>query len=382
MTVSGTVNVTSLTVTAGSLGGDGTVVGPISVSSGGSVAPGLSPGILNTGAINFSGGSSFNVEINGTTPGTGHDQLNVTGTVSLGGATLNLSGGHTPVAGDTFTIVNNDSIDLITGNFTMGTGGTDANGGSLAQGDTISNFLGSGLNATISYIGGGLNDVVITVQSTAGTYVWTPAVLATDFQVPTNWNPTRVLPDPGDILIFDGAVTPAPTVTNVPTQTIAALRLQNNAISVNMSASGANTLTISGATGTDLSVPGGTVLNVTGSNPLNIALTAATPSTISGHDHSSGRCARTDCCNAGQIVFASGSIFTAATGFTGNPFGQGTDGSVIFQSGSKLSFNAGGDPFGGTGNTMVTFNLGSIRSSTHQPRGRARRAELRQSIDR
>ncbi len=166
--VTGTVNVTSLTVTAGSLGGAGTVIGPVSVSSGGTVAPGVSPGILNTGNVSFTSGSNFDVEINGTTVGTQYDQLNVTGSVSLGGATLNLSGTHTPVAGDTFIIVNNDSTDGVTGNFTMGTGGTDSNGGSLAQGDTITNFLGSALGATISYAGGtDTNDVVLTVVAAA-----------------------------------------------------------------------------------------------------------------------------------------------------------------------------------------------------------------------
>src|SRR5207247_827441 len=108
-----------------------------------------SPGILNTGNIAFVSGSNFNVEIGGTTPGntsTNYDQLNVTGTVDLGGATLNLSsfGGFTPAAGQSYTIVNNDSNDGITGTF---------NG--LAEGAAIPNFLGvSGLTAHITYQGG------------------------------------------------------------------------------------------------------------------------------------------------------------------------------------------------------------------------------------
>ena len=365
VSVSGTVNVSSLTVTAGALGGTGTVVGPINVGSGGTVAPGTSPGILNTGNISFTSGSTFDVEINGTTPGTGHDQLNVTGTVSLGGATLNLSGSHTPAAGNTFTIVNNDNIDLITGNFTMGTGGTDSNGGTLAQGDTISNFLGSGLNATISYING-LNDVVLTVQAPGpGTYVWTPAVLATDFQVPTNWNPTRVLPDPGDVLIFDGDVTLAPIVENVPTQTIAAMRLQDANIAVTMRTSGSNTLTISGATGTDLSVPSGTSLTVDGLNALRLSLTSATPSSIGGQIILQGGAHRLLSANAGQVQFLSGAIFTTATGLSGNPFGTGNAGDgvnfgIAFQNGSSYFHNAGNSPFGDASHGVASFQTGSL----------------------
>src|SRR6185436_12159899 len=101
--------------------------------------------------------STFAVEDGGITPGnlsTNYDQLNVTGTISLANATLNLSPlGFSPSAGQTFVIVNNDGTDLITGNFILGTGGTDENGGSLGEGDTITNFLGSALEATITYQG-------------------------------------------------------------------------------------------------------------------------------------------------------------------------------------------------------------------------------------
>jgi hypothetical protein len=45
--------------------------------------------------------------------------------------------------------------------------------------------------------------------------------------------------------------------------------------------------------------------------------------------------------------------------FNGHPFGEGTNGSVVFQSGSTGSFNSGLDPFGGIGHSVVTFNAGS-----------------------
>ena len=77
-------------------------------NTGGIVHPGLSPGILTLNGTFAQSTGSFNVDINGTTAGTGFSQLNVTGTgtAALGG-TLNvtLGGGFTPSAGNTFTVM-------------------------------------------------------------------------------------------------------------------------------------------------------------------------------------------------------------------------------------------------------------------------------------
>lgn len=146
-----TASTSAVTVSGGTLGGTGTVNGAISIASGGKLAPGTSPGILNSGNVSFASGSTFDVEIGGTTVGTEYDQLNVTGTVSLGGSTLNLSviNSFTPVSGQTFTIINNDSTEAVTGTFS-----------GLAEGASIPNFLGSGKSAQITYKGpnGGAND--------------------------------------------------------------------------------------------------------------------------------------------------------------------------------------------------------------------------------
>ncbi|MHC4876591.1 MAG: cadherin-like domain-containing protein, partial [Planctomycetota bacterium] len=135
----------------------------------GMVAPGQSPGILVvSGNQAFADSSSYEVEIGGTTPGdvaTNHDQIAVTGTVTIGSSvTLDLSnfmGNYTPAAGDRITIIDNDDTDSVTGTFVLGTGGTDDNGGQLAEGDIITGFLGTALNAAISYQGGDGNDVEI-----------------------------------------------------------------------------------------------------------------------------------------------------------------------------------------------------------------------------
>jgi autotransporter-associated beta strand protein len=81
---------------AANLAGVGTVAGFVNVQYGGVVSPGKTSGatgILNVGNdVTFSSGSTFHTLVNGPTVGTGYDQLNVQGTVSLGGATLALGG--------------------------------------------------------------------------------------------------------------------------------------------------------------------------------------------------------------------------------------------------------------------------------------------------
>src|SRR5262249_45346753 len=71
---------------------DGTgTTGDLTVEGGGTVAPGITAGTLNIGNLSLASGAIFAEQIGGTTAGSNYDQLNVTGTVSLGGATLNLS---------------------------------------------------------------------------------------------------------------------------------------------------------------------------------------------------------------------------------------------------------------------------------------------------
>ncbi|MEZ6091000.1 MAG: DUF11 domain-containing protein [Pirellulaceae bacterium] len=115
----------------------------------------LGAGISSTtGDIEFDAASSLQFAIDGTVAGTGHNQLDVTGAVSLAGPSLLLSGTYVPVVGDLLTIINNDGADAITGNFA-----------GLPEGGVIPNFLGSTLLATISYVGGDGNDVVLTVTN-------------------------------------------------------------------------------------------------------------------------------------------------------------------------------------------------------------------------
>ncbi len=129
------------------------------IQSGAFVSPGTSPGILTLNTLTFNAGSTLDIEIGGTTPGnlsTDHDQLNIFSTVNLGGAALTLTqfNGFVPTAGQQFVIVNNDNADAITGTFA-----------GLAEGAVIVPFLVPGMQATISYVGGTGNDVVLTAAA-------------------------------------------------------------------------------------------------------------------------------------------------------------------------------------------------------------------------
>ena len=146
-------------ITGGSIkntNASGTTLTVANSTSSGTLAPGASPGIFSVaGNHSLVAGSSFSVEIGGTTVGTQYDQLSATGTVSIGAnVTLSTSsfGGFTPSIGQVFTIISR-------------TGGTGIFTG-LAEGAVIStNFLGSGLPARISYAGGNGDDVIIRVAN-------------------------------------------------------------------------------------------------------------------------------------------------------------------------------------------------------------------------
>jgi autotransporter-associated beta strand protein len=136
------------TVNGGTLGGGGKI-GALLVNSGATIAPSsTTTKILKTGNVAFSAGSAFTVTLNGPTAGTGYDQLSVTGSVNLAGATLNVNLAFTPALGSAFTLIQNDGTDAVVGTFA-----------GLPQGDT---FLLNGMTFQISYVGGTGNDVVLT----------------------------------------------------------------------------------------------------------------------------------------------------------------------------------------------------------------------------
>jgi autotransporter-associated beta strand protein len=146
----------AVTVNGGALGGSGTTRA-VTVNSGGTLSPGNSPGILNVqGDLTLTLGATCLVDLNGAAVGTQYDQVNVTGIVSLGNATLSLQLAFTPTGGTMFKVINNDLTDSVVGIF---------NG--LAEGAT---FTVNGQAFSISYIGGDGNDVVVTAVPEPGTW--------------------------------------------------------------------------------------------------------------------------------------------------------------------------------------------------------------------
>jgi autotransporter-associated beta strand protein len=128
----------------GSLGGTGRA-GLITVATG-TVAPGTSPGRLSSSTVVFSPNTTFDVELNGTAADA-YDQLAVNGTVTLGGAILNITAGAALPADGRWIIIDNDGTDPIAGIF-----------GGLEEGAPL--IIGGG-DYTITYRGGDGNDVVI-----------------------------------------------------------------------------------------------------------------------------------------------------------------------------------------------------------------------------
>src|SRR5262245_15271290 len=151
LTAASSVNVLADAV----LRGTGTIHGATNI--GGHLAPGANIGVLTTGNLTLSAGSTFEVRIAGGSS----DQENVTGSVTIdtaaSGVALNLikAGAPTFHDGQQFTIIKNDGADAVQGTFK-----------GLPDGFRLgSNFLGSSFNAKITYHGGDGNDVAIEISS-------------------------------------------------------------------------------------------------------------------------------------------------------------------------------------------------------------------------
>jgi autotransporter-associated beta strand protein len=146
------------------LGGIGTIGGTVTVNSGANIAPGnggTTTGILSTGALTLQSSSNFLVNINGLTPGTGYDRLNVIGTVSIGGSNLLVTVGTTLNIGETFLIVNNDLADPVSGTF--------------AQGSLVTS---GPYSLSINYVAGNGNDILLTVTAVPEPSTWIGGALA------------------------------------------------------------------------------------------------------------------------------------------------------------------------------------------------------------
>ena len=138
--VNGSIVGTTTVGAGGTLGGIGSV-GDVTVN--GRFAPGNSIGTINTGNLTFNAGSIYEVEVDAAG---NSDRTNVTGTVSLGNAALNvLAENGTYAAATDYLIIDNDGVDPVTGTF----------------GNLTSNL--AFLDPSVSYAGGDGNDVILTM---------------------------------------------------------------------------------------------------------------------------------------------------------------------------------------------------------------------------
>lgn len=128
-------------------------VGTITGNSGGVVQPGWAGAVfqnrLRSRDVAFNATTTFRPLLTSGDPGFENSQLQVTGTVNLGGSTLSvdLLGTFKPANNDTFLILENDGSDPIVGTFA-----------GLPEGAL---FGSDGLPFRISYVGGSGNDVVL-----------------------------------------------------------------------------------------------------------------------------------------------------------------------------------------------------------------------------
>jgi autotransporter-associated beta strand protein len=148
--VDGSVSSAVTVNSGGTLGGSGSVAGVVSVASGGILLPGdstSSTGVLSTADVSLAAGANFDPTLNSSILGSGYSQLNVTGTVNLGGASFNPAGLRANHDGDQLVILNNDGTDSVTGTFS-----------GLPEGGRVT------VNSVpyyITYHGGSGNDVVL-----------------------------------------------------------------------------------------------------------------------------------------------------------------------------------------------------------------------------
>jgi autotransporter-associated beta strand protein len=178
---SGTSTAATITVNTGAtLGGSGSVgtgtaaatARNVSIANGGTLSPGNSAGIFTingtVNALSLAVGSTYLVELNGPTIGSGYDSTTVNGGVTLSGTapagpTLNVALNYLPASSltDVYWILVNDGTDLVTGIFA-----------NAPEGSTVSigTFSGVPYTAQVSYRGnfeggqlidGSGNDIVL-----------------------------------------------------------------------------------------------------------------------------------------------------------------------------------------------------------------------------
>ncbi|MBM4017927.1 MAG: PEP-CTERM sorting domain-containing protein [Planctomycetes bacterium] len=308
----------------GSFSGSG-VSGGGTVYMEGDMRPGSSPAAVNFGGdLVFGSAASLEIEIGGTTPGAGHDQVNVAGRATLDGAmnVVLIYPPYRPSHNDTFTVM---TFASRTGTF-----------------DAITGLdLGGRLTLAPAY---SATDLVLTaVQGGPGEWRYDQSGNAS---VPANW--TGGLPNgAGDAATFGAVITQVRIVSVDAPTTVGALNFQspNNYI-----VAGPQTLTLRNTGGAhalvnvDASGGGGhdIAADVTLAAPLDVRVALGAAITFSG-----------TISNAGDLAVAKSGAGTLILGGS-NTYGGGTtvaDGTLLVQ-------NAAGSATGSGAVTVGAATLG------------------------
>lgn len=200
-----------------------------------------------------------------------------------------------------------------------------------------------------------------TTLSPSVTYTW-QGIDGAAWNVPSNWSPARNTPAINDILVFTGGGTK--TITALPTETVGRIAVTGNT-TINLQSNAAVALSILGVTtGIDLDIPAGNALNLNAVNAISINLLTTATATIAGSmtfSSTASTAHRLTAIDAGAITVAAGGTFTAGLNFSGNAFGNGTAGSVVFASGSTYIHQAGSNPFvSNPPASICVFQTGSL----------------------
>ena len=151
--IAGTHNSTVTVGNGGTLIHPGSLTGNVTVQNGAFDAAQATPSLRSiTGNYSLNSGGTLQVLINGSSAGTQHDQILVTGSVTLGGA-LDVITGPNLAPGSTFIILSKTSAGAISSSFT-----------GKANNSTFVNA--SGYTFRINYTLGDGNDIVLTLITT------------------------------------------------------------------------------------------------------------------------------------------------------------------------------------------------------------------------
>lgn len=189
------------------------------------------------------------------------------------------------------------------------------------------------------------------------TYVW--SVSSGSWTDPLSWIPRRDIPQPDDVLEFsaNATVSAMPAAAN-----IGKLRIYNNAV-VTVSPDAASIITIGevGVAAPHFIVETGSALQLKGNHAVVFQIETGYSGEVRGSIDCFDGAHRLLSKSASSLIFKNAAVFTANTGFDGNPFGITYLNSVVFESGAAYINKAGGNPFGASApNAVCIFDPLSI----------------------